>query len=1114
MAALLDGAASPEQLTYWRRHLRLCDSCAASVARLRAGLEATAPWSMQADGKSPGSGGSRLLVGLEPNLQLGDFRLERRLGSGGMGVVYQAMQISLNRPVALKVLPSGLGRDVSAVERFHREARAAAKLRHRNIVTIYAEGIENTVCYFAMELIEGRPLDQLIAELRMVRKASAEPNHAAPAQTPCVDRPECSISTPEIPDVLADCRCGRVYFDTVARLISEVADALQYAHERGIVHRDVKPSNLMLARDGRLILLDFGIARVCQEGGMTMTGSFVGTPRYMSPEQVSSECRAVGQACDIYSLGVTLYELLTLEPLFDGRTRDQVIAQILSKEPLRPRLIDRRIPADLETICLKAIEKEPGRRYTTAGEFAEDLRRYLDGHVIKARPPGMGDRLVKLVRRRKVATALVMGIVVTLAFAGSIAWKHYTTRWAQQDAMVLIDELVERNEYFAAMAVAEKAARYLPDDPLLEIRWPSLSREYNVETDPPGADVYIGEYSAAASKWKYLGRAPLRDVRVPFGPCRWRVEKPGFVPTEGVRTNELSTAQAASGRPSGGFLRFTLQPIGQCPPDMVCVGPAQLDQKMLFHGERTVPSAPAFLIDRREVTNRQFRDFVVRGGYESPEFWEHEFIENGKAISWPEAMKRFHDQTGQPGPATWKRGTYLRGQGDYPVGGISWYEAAAYARFRDKHLPTIFHWTLAARADDVPSQITRLSNFSDDPARVGRYRGMGKHGLYDAAGNAREWCFNAIEGQPETRCLLGGAWGEDDYAFVNGSTRSPWDRDEANGLRCVRYLPDRSAVPALAFAAVEHRVRDFAHFTPVSEEVLNSYIDTWYRYDRTPLNACIETVDRELVYSLRERVTFDAAYPNERVIAYLHLPKEVDPPYQVVIWYPGDEARSSPWDKRAYRHELVSLIRSGRAVVVPFYKGTYERRLEQESYPPDGVLSRNLYVQRSQDLRRTVDYLETRGDIDTDKLAYVGLNWGAQMGPLMIATEERFKTGILLCGGICACARHPTSDPANFAPHVTIPMLMINTRDDSIFPYETAQKPLFDLLGTCPAEKKHLLFPGGQGIPWEYRLQYHADMAAWLDQHLGPVRRPSLVPRRASLGPADGALQPDDERRL
>jgi dienelactone hydrolase len=242
-----------------------------------------------------------------------------------------------------------------------------------------------------------------------------------------------------------------------------------------------------------------------------------------------------------------------------------------------------------------------------------------------------------------------------------------------------------------------------------------------------------------------------------------------------------------------------------------------------------------------------------------------------------------------------------------------------------------------------------------------------------------------------------------------------------------------------------------------------------------------------LSYCRRERITFDAAYPNERVIAYLHLPTNVKPPYQIAVWYPGGGARGNPWDQRAYRHEMIAIIQSGRALIVPFYKGTYERRLEKSFYLPDGIQSRNLYVQRSQDMRRTIDYLQTRQDVDTDKLAYVGFSWGSLMGSVMIAVEDRFKTGIFLIGGICACKRHLTSDPANFAPRVKIPILMINGANDSVFPYETAQKPLFNLLGTPEEHKKHIILPGGHGISWEYHKQCNREIVKWLDQYLGPV---------------------------
>ena len=1091
MTALLDGSASLEQLTFWRRHLRLCDSCAMAVAHRRMGLESPPPQAKQGKGPSEETGTNPLLVGLEPNLQLGDFRLERRLGAGGMGVVYQARQVSLNRPVALKALPCSLVGGASAIERFHREARAAATLRHRNIVTIYAEGLEQGICYFAMEMIEGDPLDRIIEDLRAAR-ASTSGQHLSSCEggRKSHDRPQPGDETDDPHRescLLRNCRSRREYFDMVARLVSEVADALAYAHEEGIIHRDVKPSNLILACDGRLVLLDFGIARICKERAMTLTGAFIGTPRYMSPEQIAADHGKPDHRSDIYSLGVTLYELLTLEPLFDGDTKEQVVGQILSKEPARPRSVERRIPVDLETICCKAIEKDPDQRYGSARDLAEDLRRYLSGCVIKAKPPGRVDRVVKLLRRRKVAAILSSGIFLALALAGNIAWKHYTTRWAQQDAMVEIDHLIQEDAYFAALTLAERVERYIPDDPLLINRWPRLSRQFMVTSDPPDVKIFISEYNERKPKWKYLGRCPIKHARIPFGTYRWKLEKSGFTTIEIVRSNDLPAPYVDPAGLPPKQISFTLHEVGTFPANMVWIPPSELGQKHLFHGNRTVPSAPAYLIDKYEVTNSAFEEFVESGGYEDPNFWEHDFVRNGRVLPWSEGIETFRDETGYFGPAGWKDRTYPKGHGNCPVGGISWYEAAAYARFKNKDLPTVFHWTHAARAEDEPYRITRLSNFGDGPACVGRHKGMGRFGLYDAAGNVREWCCNTIEGDEGVRCVLGGTWSEYDTAFINGAIRSPWDRDPANGLRCVKYLGGKEAVPQLAFDPIEQKCRDFANFTPVSDTVFNSYIEASYRYDRTELNARIELIDDDLGYCWRERITFDAAYPTDRVIAYLHLPKGVKRPYQIVVWFPSGIARFSPWDQRAYPHELVCMIRSGRAVIVPAYKGTYDRRLEKATYPAEGIQSRNLYIQRSQDLRRSVDYLETRDDIDIEKLAYVGLAWGGQMGPVMIATEARIKTGILLLGGICGCKRHPASDPANFAPRVKIPILMLNGKEDSLFPYETAQRPLFTLLGTPEGHKKHILFPGEHNIPWEYRGQYHQEITRWLDRYLGPV---------------------------
>ncbi len=1083
----VEGTASAKQLGTWKQHLRVCDLCAAQAARFRAGLEPAARQMLDPPAQGDAAKTSPPSTALEPNLQIGDYQIERRLGTGGMGVVYQAVQVSLNRRVALKVLPFGPTEGSASVQRFRREARAAARLCHPGIVTVFAEGAEQNFCYFAMEMIDGRNLDRVIADLRRARASRAVTTGLPPLDEPAVrtDARGTAVSC----TLLEQCRSTREYFNTVASLIAQAAEALHYAHGHGIIHRDVKPSNLMLSHDGRLILLDFGIARICEEHGMTATASFIGTPRYMSPEQLAGGRGRPDHRCDIYSLGATLFELLTLEPLMDGDTQQRIVNQILNENVRTPRQIDHHIPVDLDTICCRAIQKDAARRYQSAAEMAEDLRRFLCGRVIRARRPGWVDRTTKLIRRHKAVAALLCMVLAATAAAGAMGWKHYSTRWAQQYAMAEIDNLIEQKEYFAALQLAERAEHFIPNDPLLIDRWPRLSREHSVNTTPPGARIYIREYAPTAGGWKYLGRTPLRNVRIPFGTCRWKAVRPGFMSVESVQANDLPAPYADLAGLSTKQMSFILHQAASCPQDMVWIPPSNLDQKSMYHGERLILLAPAYFIDKHEVTNRQYREFVDAGGYEKQEYWKEEFTRDGKTLPWAQAVRDFRDQTGHPGPALWKDGDYPREQDDYPVGGISWYEAMAYARFRGKDLPTIFHWALAARADDNPCSITNLSNFGDGPAPVGTFPGMGRFGLYDAAGNVREWCSNTIEGRDDVRCILGSAWNEHAYSFsAGGDARGPWDRDQCNGLRCVSYIGGRENVPQAALAPVECRHRDLSQFTPVSEEIFASYIDTWYRYDPMELNAKVESTDHDLDYCRRERIAFDATYPGERVTAYLYLPDAVEPPYQTVIWFPGGEARDSPWTDRSHTHEMTTILRSGRALIVPIYKGTYGRRLDR-IYPPDSVQSRNLYVQESQDMRRAIDYLQTRDDIDATKLAYVGLSWGAQMGSVMIATESRLRTGIFLLGGICACKRHPASDPANFAPRVTIPILMLNGREDSIFPLETAQNPLFNLLGTPSGHKQHVLFPGGHSIAWEYREPYHKAIVDWLDQYLGRVEK-------------------------
>jgi serine/threonine protein kinase/Flp pilus assembly protein TadD len=371
---------------------------------------------------------------------IGDFKIVREIGRGGMGVVYEAVQTSLGRKVALKILSAGLGLTPQAVQRFQREAESAAKLHHTNIVPIYATGAENGVHYYAMELIEGPSLDHVIREMR-----GAE-NIAPPEETPASANGSAVTAAFEPTSwdssgggaiwKSSPVSSGSQYFDTVARLVAEVADALEYAHRHGVVHRDIKPANLLVSPEGRLSLNDFGLARVLEQPGMTITGEILGTPAYMSPEQVAAGRTPLDHRTDIYSLGATLYELLTLRRPFSGARRDQVLSQILHKEPRPPRGINKRVPIDLETICLKAMEKDPDRRYQSAGAMAEDLRRYVNRFAISARRVGPVGKAIKWVRRHPGVAAGLACAGLAIALAG-----FYAHRASEAESQRLAEQL-------------------------------------------------------------------------------------------------------------------------------------------------------------------------------------------------------------------------------------------------------------------------------------------------------------------------------------------------------------------------------------------------------------------------------------------------------------------------------------------------------------------------------------------------------------------------------------------------------------------------------------------------------------------------------------------------
>jgi cephalosporin-C deacetylase-like acetyl esterase len=507
-----------------------------------------------------------------------------------------------------------------------------------------------------------------------------------------------------------------------------------------------------------------------------------------------------------------------------------------------------------------------------------------------------------------------------------------------------------------------------------------------------------------------------------------------------------------------------------------------------FNYMRSVP-APAYEIDRYEVTNRQFKEFVDAGGYATEKFWTHAFVDDaggGRTLSWREAMAQFRDATARPGPATWQGGTYPAGQEDYPVTGVSWYEAAAYAEFAGKSLPTVFHWASisAGTAGMMASSIIAQSNFRNQGLQPGG-GGMSPFGTYDMAGNAREWTWNQV-GATRSRYILGGAWSDPAYKFVEVAALAPLDRSPLNGFRTARY--DEPAALGELLRPIDTPTRDFNREAVASNDVFEVYKRS-YSYDRTALDPRIESTDSSSQHWTRERITINAAYGNQRFAVYLFVPKNVKPPYQTVVYFPGANAISAASFEQLGTETFDFLVMSGRAVAFPVYDATFERRTDRViSYPDETPSYRDWVIRTAKDFLRAVDYLATRPEIDIDRLGYYGISWGGRMGAILLALDPRVKTGILIVGGLTLARPFPEVDPYHFAPRASVPVLMLNADDDIVFPVEAAQKPLYNLLGTSAQEKRHIIFDGGHALPVTHRNQVVAEVLPWLDKVLGPVR--------------------------
>lgn len=702
------------------------------------------------------------------------------------------------------------------------------------------------------------------------------------------------------------------------------------------------------------------------------------------------------------------------------------------------------------------------------------------------------------------STALAVAAALAAMTLAAWMWHSGGVERAEHERVALqVLALVADDRYAEAFRLASPLveAGRLEDDGALREAWQELAQPMVPRIAEDGATVYFKGYSEAAGDWIEAGVTPFaRPVPAPRGTLRLMVTKPGF------RTAYFAIANPGPFAPDAvvqrqlegnrGVTPLPLAKIGAVPDDMVVVPRTDIPVwvpgwtvSRLGEFRREIPE---FLIARTEVTNQQFKEFIDAGGYDEPSYWEDlTFVENGRLLSWAEARARFIDSTHRPGPAEWQLSTYPAGRDSYPVGGISWYEAMAYARFRGQTLPTIHHWARAAFAPfdpryNVAPAVALSSRYSADGPAPADFDGLGPWGTLNMAGNVREWLWNSAG---DVALSPGGAWS--DYALENWGTypNAPMDRSPTNGMRLMQ-TPTEDALLAELREPI-HRVMDgdLRPIAPVSDEAFAAMRMQFDQARAEPTDVAVSIVEQTPQWTAEEVVLTFA--DSQRATLYVIKPRAYTKPLQPVIYAPAANccvlARPNR-DALEQLNDVDYVVAGGRALILPIWFGSYQRFLRTDidaRQRADRERESALAWQR--DIRIVLDYLETRSDIDMQRASFVGASIGSFGQGIVLALEPRLKAAVLISSGIVRVETpHPLADFVNYAPRITIPVLMINGRMDHLFPYRTSQQALLDLLGTERSAKEHIVYDGGH---YQYRRNSVArNVTDWFDRYLGPTR--------------------------
>ena len=665
--------------------------------------------------------------------------------------------------------------------------------------------------------------------------------------------------------------------------------------------------------------------------------------------------------------------------------------------------------------------------------------------------------LVAWAASSKYGTFKILGISLFLLFTGYGTGSYI---WVNSYMLPQVKDYLSEDDNVSAWLTSSKINSFAPFFSSISNDSDDISALAEIKTQQDGVSISWRAY-ASNDEWRLIGRSPIQPLRLPRGILQFKLEKEGYETSYFSSSNPSLKLYNSPVEFGWSLEPINIQPQGSIPSGMTYIQGGNFIPALTGAGVDPVYLHP-FYIDKFEVTNKDFKGFMDAGGYSNSQYWvEMDFIQDGVSLSFEQAQEIMIDSTGMTGPAGWEVGTYLQGTENKPVTGISWYEAQAYARYKGNILPPMYHWAKAAFPPDeiispISPKLLKTSNFSREKIEdIGQ--GEGAYGTFDMAGNAKEWVWNIFGGRGLT---LGGAFDEPTYLASQTAPQPRMDRSLKNGFRTARLINPRDLNP-FGDPIETQAPKDLSFYKPMNDEVFKVYSRSFEVDSSKPKSKVIYVDDSHPIW-IKERISIEVGYNEEMMDMLIFKPKNSFGPSSPVVIHPGSNYYSTPPeidDINPGEFSLDFLIKSGKTLVWPAWKGSLNRMPATRSGGDRMRDFRNLYIAWVSDTDKTLDYLETRNDIDTDNIFYLGMSYGALFNTHTLLFENRYKGAILYVGGVFP-TYPPLVDGINHMPRIDTPFLMLNGEQDYLVP-KSAAMYFYQSTGTSEKDKKIVFYDSG-----------------------------------------------------